>query len=221
LLKNPSTYQKVQQEVDQVIGRERIEVEHVTKLPYTVSVLRETLRLSSGIPAFSVEAYEDTLLAGKYLVRKGEPVTAFLAKAHVDPVVYGEDALEFKPERMSDENFERLNKEFPNCWKPFGNGKRACIGRPFAWQEALLCMAMLFQNFNFTTADPSYKLKIQQTLTIKPKDFYIRASLRHDMTPTELEQALAGKATDFKHHAAAAKDAQTAADLANGKSRRQ
>ncbi|PTB40939.1 hypothetical protein M441DRAFT_58401 [Trichoderma asperellum CBS 433.97] len=217
LLKNPSAYQKVQQEIDQVIGRERIEVQHVSKLSYTASVLRETLRLSSGIPAFTVEAYEDTFLAGKYLVRKGEPVTVLLAKAHLDPVVYGEDALEFKPERMSEENFERLNKEFPNCWKPFGNGRRACIGRPFAWQEALLCMAMLFQNFNFTLADSSYKLTIQQTLTIKPKDFYIRASLRHDMIPTELEQALAGKAVDFKRHAQAAKDVRTAADSTKGK----
>lgn len=175
------------------------------------------MRLSSGIPGFSVEAYEDTLLAGKFLVRKGEPITALLSKAHLDPVVFGEDALEFKPDRMSDENFERLNKEFPNCWKPFGNGKRACIGRPFAWQEALLCMAMLFQNFNFTMADPSYNLEIQETMTIKPKGFFMRTSLRHEMTPTELEQALAGKAGDARHHAAAAKDAKAAENSGKGK----
>lgn len=94
---------------------------------------------------------------------------------------------------MLDENFARLNKEFPNCWKPFGNGKRACIGRPFAWQEAILCMAMLIQNFNFTMDDPNYNLTIQETLTIKPKDFNMRATLRHGMTPTELEQRLAGR----------------------------
>ncbi|OAA44423.1 NADPH-P450 reductase [Metarhizium rileyi] len=217
LLKNPSTYQKVQQEVDQVIGREKIKVEHLTKLPYMASVLRESLRLSSGIPGFSVEAYEDTLLAGKFLVRKGEPITALLTKAHVDPAVFGEDATEFKPERMSDENFERLNKEFPNCWKPFGNGKRACIGRPFAWQEALLCIAILFQNFNFTMADPSYNLEIQETMTIKPKGFYMRASLRHEMTPTELEQALAGKTGETKHHDAVAKDTKASVNSNEGK----
>lgn len=38
LLKNPSTYQRAQQEVDQVIGREKIKVEHLTKLPYIASV---------------------------------------------------------------------------------------------------------------------------------------------------------------------------------------
>ena len=140
------------------------------------------------------------------MVHKDEPIVAFLARAHLDPVVFGEDAEEFNPDRMSDENFARLNKEFPNCWKPFGNGKRACIGRPFAWQEALLAMAVLFQNFNFTMDDPNYNLQLQETLTIKPKDFQMRVSLRHDLTPTELEQKLAGKAAGHseKKKAAAA-----------------
>ncbi|KAG6115628.1 hypothetical protein E4U14_000756 [Claviceps sp. LM454 group G7] len=194
LLKNPDTYKKLQQEIDEVIGRSPIRVEHLSKLPYLSSVLRETLRLTSGIPAFAVEAYEDTVIGGKYLVRKGEPITMFLLKSHLDPTVFGSDAHEFKPERMSEENFERLNREFPNCWKPFGNGKRGCIGRPFAWQEALLCMSMLIQNFEFTLADPSYTLEFQETLTIKPSGFFMRASLRHSMSATELGEALNGRA---------------------------
>jgi cytochrome P450/NADPH-cytochrome P450 reductase len=31
----------------------------------------------------------------------------------------------------------------PGSWKPFGNGVRGCIGRPFAWQESLLIVAMV------------------------------------------------------------------------------
>jgi len=31
----------------------------------------------------------------------------------------------------------------PDSWKPFGNGVRGCIGRPFAWQEVLLLVAMV------------------------------------------------------------------------------
>jgi cytochrome P450/NADPH-cytochrome P450 reductase len=91
---------------------------------------------------------------------------------------------------MLDENFDRLNKEFPNCWKPFGNGIRACIGRPFAWQEALLVIAMLLQNFNFVMHDPNYQLQIKQTLTIKPKGFYMRAILRNGVSATQLEHRL-------------------------------
>ncbi|KAF4447133.1 bifunctional P-450:NADPH-P450 reductase [Fusarium austroafricanum] len=199
LLKNPEAYSKVQKEVDEVVGRGPITVEHLTKLPYISAVLRETLRVNSPISAFGLEAIDDTFLEGKYLVKKGEVVTALLSKGHVDPVVFGHDANKFVPERMLDDEFARLNKEFPNCWKPFGNGKRACIGRPFAWQESLLAMAMLFQNFNFTMTDPNYSLEIKQTLTIKPDHFYINATLRHGMTPTELERFLAGSGASSTH----------------------
>jgi cytochrome P450/NADPH-cytochrome P450 reductase len=113
-----------------------------------------------------------------------------ILQVHRDPVAYGEDAEEFRPERMLDEEFERRNKEFPNCWKPFGNGMRGCIGRPFAWQEALLVMAILLQNFNFSMEDASYQLQIKQTLTIKPKDFFMRAHLRNGISATSLERSL-------------------------------
>ena len=144
-----------------------------------LQVLRETLRVTAAIPAFSVEAIEDTIIGGKYLVHKGEPISLVLAKSHLDPLVFGEDANEFKPERKLDAAFARLNRDFPNCWKPFGNGKRGCIGRGFAWNEAVIAMAILFQNFNFTLDDPNYQLEVAASLTIKPKDFFMRAQLRH------------------------------------------
>lgn len=67
---------------------------------------------------------------------------------------------------------------------------RGCIGRPFAWQEALLATAMLLQNFDFRFDDPSYQLQIKQTLTVKPKDFYMHASLRNHIDPVYLEKLL-------------------------------
>jgi cytochrome P450 / NADPH-cytochrome P450 reductase len=142
-----------------------------------------------------VQPIKDTLLAGKYQVYEGDPIIMLVKKSHLDPAVYGEDATQFKPERMLDANFEKLPK---NAWKPFGNGVRACIGRPFAWQEALLVMAMLLQNFNFVMDDPNYNLAYKQTLTIKPYGFYMRAILRHGLTPTTLERNLAGQGSDEK-----------------------
>ena len=76
--------------------------------------------------------------------------------------------------------------------QPFGNGTRACIGRAFAWQEALLATALILQNFDFQLDDPAYKLRIKQTLTVKPKDLYIRATLRPGIDPTKLDQTLHG-----------------------------
>ncbi|KAH6884403.1 cytochrome P450 [Thelonectria olida] len=193
LLKHPECYQKAQQEVDDVVGKGPIQVEHLSKLPYINGVLREVLRLNATLPLFTLEAFEDTLLGGKYPVKAGETIVTVLPKSMSDPLVYGDDAREFIPERMFDDNFNRIQREFPNCWKPFGNGQRGCIGRAFAWQEALLTMVMLLQNFSFVL-DPDYKLEYKQTLTIKPKDMQMRAILRGNLTATTLERRLAGMA---------------------------
>ena len=67
---------------------------------------------------------------------------------------------------------------------------RACIGRAFAWQEALLVMAMLLQNFDFRADDPSYDLRIKSTLTIKPEGFYMRATLRKGVDTARLQERL-------------------------------
>lgn len=77
---------------------------------------------------------------------------------------------------------------------------RGCIGRPFAWQEALLITAMLLQTFNFRFDDPSYQLHIKQTLTIKPKDFFMHATLRDHIDPVYVEKMLHnGPAVDSRN----------------------
>lgn len=145
LLKSPAAYAKAQQEVDDVIGKNAITVDHLAKLRYLNAVLRESLRLSPTVPSIGVAAKEDTVIGGKYYVKAGTPIVALFPMIHRDPSVYGDDAGEFRPTRMLDDEFDRRNKAFPNCWKPFGNGMRACIGRPFAWQQTLLVLALLLQ----------------------------------------------------------------------------
>ncbi|CAK7265075.1 hypothetical protein SEPCBS57363_001399 [Sporothrix epigloea] len=197
LLRHLEAYQNAQKEVDNICGKGPITVDMVNKLKFVPAVLRETLRVHSTIPAIGMTALKDeTLAGGKYAVRAGEAITLLLAKAHLDPAVWGDDAREFRPERMLDDNFARITKEHPNCWKPFGNGSRACIGRPFAWQEALLTMAMLLQNFNFRFDDASYQLRVKETLTMKPDGFFIRAQLRNGLTPTLLEKRLSGSSSE-------------------------
>ncbi|KAK9319030.1 putative bifunctional p-450/nadph-p450 reductase [Lipomyces orientalis] len=170
LLKHPEAYREAQEEID--------EIEHIGQLKYIAAVLRETLRHSPTIAQFSVAPIQDEIIGGRYKVHKDQPIVVLLVKWQMDTTVYGKDADQFMPERKLDVNFDKLNKEFPNSWKPFGNGSRACIGRPFAWQEALLVTAMLLQNFNFRMDDPNYQLHIKQTLTIKPKGLFMRCSLR-------------------------------------------
>jgi cytochrome P450 / NADPH-cytochrome P450 reductase len=51
-------------------------------------------------------------------------------------------------------------------------------GRSFAWQEAIIAIATIFQRFELRMADPSYTLRLRQTLTIKPSGFYFHAAAR-------------------------------------------
>lgn len=53
-------------------------------------------------------------------------------------------------------------------------------------------VALLLQNFNFKLADPDYELAVKKNLTVKPKDFFIRATLRDDLTPATLQRRLLG-----------------------------
>jgi cytochrome P450/NADPH-cytochrome P450 reductase len=57
---------------------------------------------------------------------------------------------------------------------------QASQGRPFSWQEALIALATIFQKFDFVPVDPAYKLRIKQTITLKPQAFKFRAIARND-----------------------------------------
>ncbi len=51
-------------------------------------------------------------------------------------------------------------------------------------QEAIMALAMIVQKFNFELADPDYELEVVQTLTVKPKNFFIHAIPRKDVFTT-------------------------------------
>jgi cytochrome P450/NADPH-cytochrome P450 reductase len=116
LLKSPQAYRAAQKEVDEVCGKGPITVDHMPKLKYIAAVLRETLRLNPTASAFTVQSNgdKDFVLAGKYKISKDEPLILMLTQIQRDPKVFGEDAHQFKPERMLEGNFEKLPK---NAWK--------------------------------------------------------------------------------------------------------
>jgi len=179
LLRNPEVLQKARAQVDAVLGDEMPRVEHLAQLRYIEQVLMETLRIWPTASIFAVRPRHDTILAGKYPLTTADSIMILEPMLHRDPKVWGDDPEAFRPERFAPENAETLP---PNAWKPFGNGARACIGRPFAMQEAQLVLAMMLQRFDFVFDDPSYQLTIHETLTIKPDNLRIRARARrsHD-----------------------------------------
>lgn len=198
LLQNPEMYRKAQDEVDRVLGGGAITLEHTRELKYIYAVLQETLRLIPTAPIISKIPHphrkdQVTTLGGKYKIDQGTRVRLLLGKCMSDPKVFGEDAREFKPDRMmeSDPGYEQIEK----YWRPFSEGSRACLGRPFSLQEAVIALSLILQNFDLRLADPMYNMRIKQAVTVKPLGLSVKAMLRHGMTPLDVEQRLhSGKA---------------------------
>lgn len=88
--------------MDQVLTDPVPSYEQVRKLNYIRMILDESLRLWPTAPQFGLFAKEDTVIGGKYAVKKGETVAVILPKLHRDKEAWGEDAEQFRPERFED-----------------------------------------------------------------------------------------------------------------------
>lgn len=174
LLRNPHTLARAYAEVDRVLPDDtRPAFAHLAQLDVLERVLKETLRLWPTAPAFNVAPFEDTVLGGRYPVAADQVVSVAIPALHRDPAVW-QDPEVFDIDRFLPENERALH---PHGYKPFGNGQRACIGRQFALTEAKLALAVILQRF--AISDPhDYRLRIQETLTLKPEGFRIRARRR-------------------------------------------
>ncbi|MBD8500096.1 bifunctional cytochrome P450/NADPH--P450 reductase [Paenibacillus arenosi] len=172
LLKNPDKLQKAYEEVDRVLVDAVPTYTQVRELSYIRMILNESLRLWPTAPAFALYAKEDTMLAGKYSMKKGDSVNVLVPIVHRDTDVWGEDVETFRPER-----FEDISKVPHHAFKPFGNGQRACIGQQFAMQEAVLVLGMVLKHFEIMD-HTNYQLKVKESLTLKPDGFTMRVQSR-------------------------------------------
>ncbi len=168
--KNPHIEAKLIEEVDRVLGRDysrKPSFADLDALDYTGRILKESLRLNPTAPGFAKIVQRDTVVGGKYPVKKGGLLLTFLGGLHRDPRYFGNSPDEFDPDLFLPEVVARRH---PHAYHPFGIGIRSCIGFQFALIEAKLVLARMYQQFRLRLADPNYQLRHVQTLTMKPRD---------------------------------------------------
>jgi cytochrome P450/NADPH-cytochrome P450 reductase len=181
LLNHPQVLANAYAEVDRVLGPDmavKPTYAQVNQLKYITQILKETLRLWPTAPAFGIHALEDTLLGGRYPLKRNYHCLVLAPMLHRDPAAWGD-----QPEVFDPENFSREAEAARpvNAYKPFGNGQRACIGRQFAMQEAALVLGMILQRFKLIDHN-RYQLRIKESLTIKPEGLKIQVRPRTDRT---------------------------------------
>ncbi|KAK7364505.1 hypothetical protein VNO80_13219 [Phaseolus coccineus] len=156
LLNNPRTLEKVKEEIDAHIGKDKLVTESDTnKLVYLHAAVKESLRLYPPSPLSGPREFREDCMLGEYHVKKGTRLITNLWKIQTDPSIWPEP-LEFKPERFltTHKDVDVKGKHFELI--PFGSGRRICPGITFGLRSSYLTLANFLHCFDVskTSTEP-------------------------------------------------------------------
>lgn len=176
LIKWPHIQEKVQEEIDRVIGQSRQpNMADRLSMPYTDAVLHEIQRMGNIVPLNGLRmAAKDTTLGG-YFIPKGTSLMPSLTSVLFDKSEW-ETPDKFNPGHFLDANGKFVRRE---AFMPFSAGKRVCLGESLAKMELFLFFVSLFQKFRFSTLD-GVELSTQGVVGVThiPLPFKIHATVR-------------------------------------------
>ncbi|KAG9445467.1 hypothetical protein H6P81_016807 [Aristolochia fimbriata] len=150
MLNEPEILEKAVEEIDRVVGRERLVQESdMPQLNYVKACAREAFRLHPIAP-FNLPhvATCDTTVAG-YFIPKGSHVLLSRTGLGRNPKVW-DDPLKFKPERHMGSAAEVELVETELRFISFSTGRRGCMGAPLGTAMTVMLLARLIQGFTWT-----------------------------------------------------------------------
>lgn len=124
----------------------------LNNLPYTLAVIKETLRLHPPASALRRGEAGVSLVdsAGNHFPTEGCNIWVVHTALHRDARYFVEPD-EFIPERWLAEAGDRL---YPvnGAWRPFETGQRSCLGRSLAVMTMKIALVMVVRRFEFREA---------------------------------------------------------------------
>ena len=151
LLKQPHLIRKATEEIDRVIGKDRlVEERDIPQLPYINAIMKETMRKHPVAALLAPHlALEDCNIAG-YEIRKGTRI--FINTWSIGRNLSIWDAPEeFCPERFLGKDIDVKGQNFELL--PFGSGRRMCPGYSLGLKMISSSLANLLHGFNWKLPD--------------------------------------------------------------------
>ncbi|KAJ4777022.1 Cytochrome P450 family protein [Rhynchospora pubera] len=149
LINKPDILKKLQDELDQIVGKDKlVEESHLKQLQFLSLVIKETLRLHPPLPLLIPHCPSSPCIIDGYLIPKGTRVFINVWAIQRDPSNWT-DPLEFKPERYLQQGLQRDfgGKDFD--YFPFGSGRRICAGIAMAERIVGYLLATIVHSFDW------------------------------------------------------------------------
>lgn len=145
LVNNPQVLKKVQTEIDNHVGQDRLFNESdIAALPYLHCIIMETMRMYPPGPLLVPHESSAKCTLGDYSIPGGTMLLVNEWAIQNDPKIWSEPR-KFKPERFEGLQGTRDGFKF----MPFGSGRRACPGEGLAMRMIGLVLGSIIQCFDW------------------------------------------------------------------------
>ncbi|CAD6226647.1 unnamed protein product [Miscanthus lutarioriparius] len=153
LLRNPDALASATEELDRVVGRERLVVTEgdIPSLPYMEAVVKETMRLHPVSPMLAPRLSREDVSVGGHDVPAGTLVFVNVWAIARDPAVWGRTAGEFLPEQFVASGVDVMGHDLELL--PFGSGRRMCPGVSLGLRMVQVVLANLLHGYAWKLPD--------------------------------------------------------------------
>ncbi|NXQ43030.1 CP1A4 protein, partial [Catharus fuscescens] len=166
----PDIQRKIQEELDQTIGRERRpRLSDRGKLPYTEAFILEMFRHSSFVPFTIPHSTTKATVLNGYYIPKDTCVFINQWQVNHDEKLWKEPSA-FRPERFLTPTGTEVSRTESEKVLSFGLGKRRCLGEVIGRWEIFLFLTTLLQQLHFSLRPGEHvDITPQYGLTMKYK----------------------------------------------------